>query len=99
MRNPAGTKLAWDFVRAHWNEVANLGGAFGGGVIVRASGSFCDASMRDEVKDFFATHQSPASERGLKQSLERINYCVDLKAQQRAQLASWLQSHGTSVGE
>jgi aminopeptidase N len=99
MRNPAGTKLAWDFVRAHWNEVANLGGAFGGGVIVRASGSFCDASMRDEVKDFFATHQSPASERGLKQSLERINYCVDLKAQQRTQLASWLQSHGTSVGE
>ncbi|HSY99166.1 MAG TPA: M1 family metallopeptidase [Terriglobales bacterium] len=99
MQNPAGTRLAWDFARVHWNDVANLGGAFGGGVIVRATGSFCDASLRDEVNDFFATHQSPASERGLKQSLERINYCIDLKAQQGTQLASWLQSHGTSVGE
>jgi aminopeptidase N len=99
MRNPAGAKLAWDFARAHWNEIANLGGAFGGGVIVSSAGSFCDASMRDEVKDFFATHHAPASERGLKQTLERINYCVDLKAQQGTQLASWLQSHGNAAGE
>jgi aminopeptidase N len=99
MRNPAGTKLAWDFARAHWDQIVNLGGAFGGGVIARSAGSFCDAGMRDEVKDFFATHQAPASERGLKQSLERINYCVDLKAQQGTQLASWLQSHGSSAGE
>jgi len=99
MRNPAGATLAWDFARAHWNDVANLGGAFGGGVIVTATGSFCDAGMRDEVNDFFATHHAPASERGLKQSLERINYCVDLKAQQGTHLASWLQSHGTSAGE
>ena len=99
MRNPAGARLAWDFARAHWNDVANLGGAFGGGVIVTATGSFCDAGMRDEVTEFFATHHAPASERGLKQSLERINDCVDLKAQQGTQLASWLQSHGTSAGE
>ena len=99
MRNPAGTKLAWDFVRAHWNEIANLGGAFGGGMIVENTSSFCDASMRDEVKDFFATHHAPAADRALKQSLERINYCVDLKAQQGTQLASWLQTHGNSVGE
>jgi aminopeptidase N len=99
MRNPAGTKLAWDFVRAHWNDVANLGGAFGGGIIVAATGSFCDSGMRDEVKDFFAAHHAPASDRTLKQSLERVNYCVDLKAQQGTQLASWLQSHGNLVGE
>jgi aminopeptidase N len=99
MRNPAGAKLAWDFARAHWNEIANLGGAFGGGVIVSAAGSFCDGGMRDEVKDFFTTHHATASERGLKQTLERINYCVDLKAQQGTQLESWLQSHGSAVGE
>jgi len=99
MRNPAGTKLAWDFVRAHWNEIANLGGAFGGGMIVENTSSFCDAGMRDEVKDFFAAHHAPAAERSLKQSLERINYCVDLKAQQGTQLASWLQTHGSAAGE
>jgi aminopeptidase N len=99
MRNPAGTKLAWDFVRAHWSEIANLGGAFGGGMIVENTSSFCDAGMRDEVKDFFTTHHAPAAERALKQSLERINYCVDLKAQQGTQLASWLQTHSSAVGE
>jgi aminopeptidase N/puromycin-sensitive aminopeptidase len=99
MRNSAGAKLAWDFVRAHWSEIVNLGGAFGGGMIVGTTSSFCDAGMRDEVKDFFATHHAPASERTLKQSLERMNYCVDLKAQQVRQLSSWLQSHGSSVGE
>jgi aminopeptidase N len=99
MRNPAGAKLAWDFVRAHWSDIANLGGAFGGGTIVAATGSFCDAGMRDDVKTFFATHHAPASERTLKQSLERMNYCIDLKAHQASQLASWLQSHGSSVGE
>jgi aminopeptidase N len=99
MRNPAGTKLAWDFVRAHWTEIANLGGAFGGGMIVENTKSFCDAGMRDEVKDFFSTHHAPAADRTLKQSLESINYCVDLKAQQGTQLASWLQTHGNLVGE
>ncbi|MGA8489597.1 MAG: M1 family metallopeptidase [Terriglobales bacterium] len=99
MRNPAGTKLAWDFVRAHWNQVENLGGAFGGGMIVQSTSSFCDAGMRDEVKDFFATHSAPASDRTLKQSLERINYCVDLKTQQGTHLASWLQTHASSAGE
>jgi aminopeptidase N len=99
MRNPAGEKLAWDFVRAHWSDIVNLGGAFGGGTIVGATGSFCDAGMRDEVKDFFATHHAPASERTLKQSVERMNYCVDLKAQQASQLATWLHGHSSSSGE
>jgi aminopeptidase N len=99
MRNPAGEKLAWDFVRAHWNDIVNLGGAFGGGTIVAATASFCDAGMRDEVKDFFATHHAPASERTLKQSVERMNYCVDLKAQQVSQLASWLHGHSSSAGQ
>jgi aminopeptidase N len=99
MRNPAGAKLAWDFVREHWNKISNLGGAFGGGMIVENTGSFCDAGMGDEVNDFFTAHHAPASERALKQSLERINYCVDLKAQQGTQLASWLQTHSSSVGE
>jgi aminopeptidase N len=99
MRNPAGEKLAWDFVRARWSDIVNLGGAFGGGTIVEATGSFCDAGRRDEVKDFFATHHAPAAERALKQSVERMNYCVDLKAQQASQLATWLLGHSSSSGE
>ena len=80
-----------DFVQAHWGTIENLGGAFAGGTIVQATGSFCDAGMRDQVLAFFTSHPAPAAERSLKQAIERMNYCVDLKAQQGPQLASWLQ--------
>jgi aminopeptidase N/puromycin-sensitive aminopeptidase len=91
MQDPAAGKQAWGFVQAHWANIENLGGAFAGGVIVQSTGGFCDAGMRDQVQAFFTSHPAPAAERSLKQSVERINYCVDMKARQELQLASWLQ--------
>ena len=98
MRNPAGQKLAWDFVTSHWDKIQSLGGAFAGGAVAGPAGSFCNADMRDQVQDFFSSHHEAASDRTLKQSLERINYCVDLKAQQEGPLAAWLQRHSESPG-
>lgn len=99
MENRAGERLAWDFVKGHWADIEKVGGGFTSGEIVAATGSFCDPEMRGQVKDFFSTHKVPTAERTLKQSLERINYCMDLKSQQQTQLASWLQQHATPVGE
>jgi hypothetical protein len=90
MQNPAAEKQAWAFVQAHWATIENLGGAFAGGAIVQATGSFCDPEMRDEVQAFFTSHPAPAAERSLKQAVERMNYCVALNAQQGPRLASWL---------
>jgi len=98
MQNPDGEKVAWDFIRSHWEKIQSEGGAFAGAAIAGASGSFCDAGMRDQVQEFFAVHHEPASERTLKQSVERINYCVDLKAEQGSQLAAWLQQHASGSG-
>ena len=97
MFNPAGEQLGWDFVRTHWPEIEKAGGPFASGQIVAASGSFCDAQKRDEMKEFFSTHKVEAAERTLKQSLERVNYCVDLKASQSPQLATWLGQHANSA--
>jgi aminopeptidase N/puromycin-sensitive aminopeptidase len=94
MANPAGEKLAWDFVRSHWAEVEKTGGPFASANIVTSAGSFCDAGLRDPVNDFFSAHKVAAAERSFRQSMERINNCVDLKSQQSNQLASWLESHG-----
>jgi hypothetical protein len=55
--------------------------------VVGVTGMFCDAGLRDQVKGFFAVHPIPDAERTLQQSLEQINYCVDLKAQQSSPLA------------
>jgi len=99
MQNPAVDKQAWDFVQAHWAAIEKLGGAFAGGTIVQAAGSFCDSGMRDQVQAFFTSHPAPAAERSLKQSVELINYCVDLKEHQHDQLALWLERHNTSAAK
>jgi len=95
---PVGEKLAWDFVLAHWDAVQKAGGPFASAQVVGATSSFCDAHMRDQVVDFYAAHKIEAAERTYRQSIERINNCVDLKSQQEPQLASWLGQHGSSVG-
>ena len=99
MRNPAGRDLAWDFVRQHWPEVEKAGGPFASAQVVGATGVFCEAGMRDQVTEFFSEHKVAAAERTYKQSIERINNCVDLKSQQEPQLASWLGKHSASHGE
>ena len=100
MRNPRGDRLAWNFVRQHWVDIdKSLGGYNTSGPLVAATGSFCDPELRAQVTDFFSVHPIPAAERTLQQSLETIRYCVDLKSQQAAPLAAWLQQYGGSSGE
>ena len=98
MGNPVGEKLAWDFVLSHWDAVQKAGGPFASAQVVGATSSFCNPQMRDQVTSFFAAHRIEAAERTYKQSIERINNCVDLKSQQETQLASWLGQNGTAAG-
>ena len=100
MANPAGEKLAWNFVRSHWTEIEKAGGPFASAQVVTSTGAFCDAGLRDEVSDFFSAHKVAGAERSFRQAMESIKNCVDLKAQQSNQLASFLESHsgGTAAG-
>jgi aminopeptidase N len=97
MGNPEGQKQAWDFVLSHWDAVQKAGGPFASGQIVGSTGTFCDAQMRDQVVEFYSAHKIESAERTYRQSIERINNCVDLKSQQQPQLASWLGQHGSSA--
>jgi aminopeptidase N len=100
MENPAGEKLAWDFIQTHWDAIAKAGGPFASAEVVGDTSVFCDAGMRDQVTEFFAAHKIAAAERTYKQSIERINNCIDFKAQQEPRLASWLgQQHATAGGK
>jgi puromycin-sensitive aminopeptidase len=96
---PAGQKLSWDFVRSHWNDVEKAGGPFASASIEGDTASFCSAELRDQVQEFFAAHKVASGERTLKQSLERINNCIELKSSQSNQLASWLQKQSSSAGD
>jgi aminopeptidase N len=96
LANPAGQQLAWDFIRQHWSDIEKAGGPFASAEVVGATSFFCDATLRDQVTEFFAAHRIDAAERTYKQSIERINNCVDLKSQQESKLASWLGQHGNA---
>lgn len=97
--NQDGEKLAWDFIRQHWTEIEKAGGPFASAEVVRATSGFCDAGMRDQVTEFYSAHKIAAAERTYRQSIERINNCIDLKSQQQPQLASWLGQHGNAGGK
>jgi aminopeptidase N len=99
MQNPAGRDLAWDFVRLHWLDIVGAGGPFGPGEILQALGSFCDAGMRTEVEDFFSADTGLATSRTLRESLESIEYCVDLRARQQNDLARWLDGQARTAGD
>jgi aminopeptidase N len=99
MKNPAGGKLAWGFVRNHWAEIDKVGGGFTSAEVVSATRTFCEADMQEQVQDFFASHKVPTAQRTLKQSLESIHNCSDLKLRQSSQLSAWLQQRGTASGK
>jgi aminopeptidase N/puromycin-sensitive aminopeptidase len=99
MSNPSGRELAWNFIQSQWEAVAKAGGPFASAEVVGATGGFCDAGLRDQVTEFFSAHKVAAAERTYKQSIERINNCVDFKSQQQPQLATWLGKHSATHGE
>jgi hypothetical protein len=67
--------------------------------LVEATGSFCEADLRDQAQEFFASHEVPSAERSLRQALDQMSYCIDLKSQQTIQLAAWLEQQGASAGK
>ena len=99
LANPAGEQLAWDFIRQRWSDLEKAGGPFASAQIVGATGSFCDAGLRVQVTEFFTAHKNPAGERIYRQSIERINNCVELKSRQELQLAAWLGQHAAAGGK
>jgi aminopeptidase N/puromycin-sensitive aminopeptidase len=84
-------EIAWDYLKAHWDSLAEKVTTFGGGGAVSALGGFCSIEKRDEIKQFFAAHRAPGAERALQQSLERITTCVEFKQQQSENMQKFLQ--------
>jgi len=89
-------EIAWDYLKAHWDSLAEKVTTFGGRGAVSALGGFCSAAMRDEIKQFFTDHRAPGAERALQQSVERITNCMEFKQVQGANMEKWLQQPGAA---
>ena len=82
----------WEYIQQNWDKVHAQFTTNSGSRVVGAAGSFCSVEKRDEVSNFFATHQVDAAERTLAKSLDSINDCVRLREKQEPSLHEWLAS-------
>jgi aminopeptidase N/puromycin-sensitive aminopeptidase len=86
-----GTRdLAWKYIEGHWPQVQAQLTTEMGAVLVSSTGSFCSASARDDVKQFFAAHKVAASDMALKHAIEHIDGCIELRSLQEPNLKQWL---------
>ncbi len=83
-------ELAWNFIRTHWDEVKKEFTPEMGSLLVGATSTFCSASDRDEVSQFFAAHKVPDADQAVKHAIERIDGCIELRNLQEPQLKTWL---------
>jgi aminopeptidase N/puromycin-sensitive aminopeptidase len=93
LSNDETRDLAWTFIQTHWEKVQPLLTPESGTGLVSATAFFCSAPSRDSVEQFFAAHKVAASGTSLKQSIERINNCIEFRALQEPNLKTWLATH------
>jgi alanyl aminopeptidase len=92
-------KLAFEFLKAHWDQVVArmpTGGGFDFGAdLPRVGGSYCDASMRDELRTFFAPRVDKflGAPRALDQTVEAIDLCIANKAAQEPGVGVFLAKY------
>lgn len=88
--NIKGRALAWGFVKDNWAEFDKRygGGGFGLMRLVAITGSFTSEEKATEIEDFFKSHPTPAAERTIRQSLERIRIN-----------SAWLERNKTEISE
>ena len=82
--------LTWKYVKDNWPQVHAQMTEWMEARLVSGAGSFCSASKRDEVMNFFATHKMHAAARTLLQTRDRINDCIDLRSMQGGNLQGWV---------
>jgi aminopeptidase N len=90
LANPGAQGAAWEYLKAHWSDLAEKVTSFGGRGAVSALGNFCSAERRADVDQFFKQHPAPGAERTVNQSLERIDNCIEFKSMQQQDMNLWL---------
>ena len=91
LRNPATREQGWKFITNNWTAVQAQLTTMAGGRLAGSTGNFCSASDHQAVAQFFATHPVNASERALRDALEAIDTCTEVRNLQEPKLKLWLK--------
>ncbi len=89
--NRIGRPIAWEFVKAKWDEIDRRYGSGGFGImsLVGLTGGFTSLARAADVEAFFAEHPAPSAARTIQQSLERIRLNAAWIDRNRAPLEAW----------
>jgi len=96
---PATTKLSFEFIKSHWDQIVQAmptGGGFDFGSVLPDTGaSFCDAASRSELKSFFEprVNKFVGAPRTLDQVIEGVDLCIANKAAQESGVAAFLSKY------
>jgi hypothetical protein len=58
------------------------------------AGLFCDAGLRDDSQKFFADQRLPGTERILRNQLDVVNSCIQVRDLQQKNLTAYLETAG-----
>ena len=90
LQNPMTRDQSWNYIKTNWDKVRVQFTTWSGADVVFSTSSFCSAAARDEVEKFFAEHTVPNSSVALKQSIQRIDGCIEMRKLQEPNLQHWL---------
>ncbi len=87
---PENRDQTWNFIKTHWDAVQAQITTDLGAYLVGATGNFCSAEAREDVKNFFSAHAVPASSSSLSHAVEHIDGCIEFRRIQEPNLKKWL---------
>jgi len=90
LRDPETREQTWSYIKSHWPETKAQLTMTSGERLVSATGAFCTAERRDDVKSFFAANPLVSADRTLKKTIDTINDCIQLHTAQEPNLKLWL---------
>lgn len=97
LQSPNTQDKAWQYIEQNWPKVKAQFTTWAGGSLVSSTAAFCSTEKGEQVKDFFTTHKVAASGSALMRSQNAIHDCVDLRAEQSANLQQWLDSNSSGM--
>ncbi|XP_026799508.3 endoplasmic reticulum aminopeptidase 1 [Pangasianodon hypophthalmus] len=99
-KNPNAYKLAWNFLRANWQELVkkfDLGSSSVSRMVVGVTNQYSTKEMLEEVRSFFGSLQADMGSglRSIQQALENIEENIRWMDRNIPLLKDWLNSHST----
>jgi len=92
---PAGRQLAYDFMKAHWDELAARVPQSAVDSFFAAGAAFCDAEHRRDVEESFGPRAAklPQGAQALERVLSGIDHCLALRERQQASAAAFIDRY------